>query len=302
MALAFAVEVEGLSRLWAQHRPDLVLLLGDRGEMLAAAIAAFHLEIAIGHIHGGERSGTLDEGFRHAISKLASWHFPATDQSAERLVRMGESPAAITKIGAPGLVELASFRPMPPGWLSERFGLPVGRFVALVVFHPVVQEARDAFAQTRELLQALADSGLAAVIVRPNSDAGGREIDRCLSQFGERAGFVVLEHLVREEYLRTLSSADLMIGNSSSGIIESASLGTPCVNVGSRQEGRERNDNVIDCPEVRRRAIGLAITSALALRGPFENLYGDGDANFRLRDALLALPPGDRAPKKRNAY
>jgi UDP-hydrolysing UDP-N-acetyl-D-glucosamine 2-epimerase len=302
MALALSTELSGLATLWAQDRPDFVLLLGDRGEMLAAAIAAFHLEIATGHIHGGELSGTLDEGFRHAISKLASWHFPATDQSAERLRRMGEFPERIVKIGAPGLVELASAAPAPTGWLAERFGLSAGKPVGLIVFHPVVQEAEQAFAQTREILAAVADSDMEALALRPNSDAGGREIDRCLTEIGARTPLVVLDHLTRPDYLRALGAAEVIIGNSSSGIIESASLGTPCVNVGSRQEGRERNANVVDCPQFDRRAISEAIARARRLDGPFVNIYGDGGTDVRLRDTLKALVLGERAPKKRNAY
>jgi UDP-hydrolysing UDP-N-acetyl-D-glucosamine 2-epimerase len=303
MALAFAVEVDGLSRLWAADRPDIVLLLGDRGEMLAAAIAAFHLEIPIAHLHGGERSGTLDEGFRHAISKLATWHFPATRLSMDRLIRMGEYPETIEVIGAPGLVEIASFVPPPANWLADRFGVAADRKAALVLFHPVVQESAQAYDQMEALLAALAENALFAIVLRPNSDAGGREIERCLDRWDKSGGRgVVVDHLIRHDYLSALATADLLIGNSSSGILESASLGTPCVNLGSRQADRERNANVIDCDDFAATAIGQAIARALDLAGPFGNIYGDGDADIRLRDALLGLPLGSRAPKKRNAY
>lgn len=302
MALAFAREVEGLAAFWASNRPDLVLLLGDRGEMLAAAIAAFHLEIPIAHMHGGERSGTLDEGFRHAISKLATWHFPATEQSAQRLVRMGEDASAVVTIGAPGLVEVASSEGPPAGWLSDRFDAPIGSRSALVVFHPVVQESAQAYSQIDSLLQAIEKLGLFGIVLRPNSDAGGKQIDRRLDEWCGSAGGVVLNHLVRADYLRALAAADVLVGNSSSGIVESASLGTPCVNIGSRQAERERNANVIDCDSFDPAAICEAIERALALKGPFANVYGDGEAHLRLRDALLKMPRLDRAPKKRNAY
>jgi GDP/UDP-N,N'-diacetylbacillosamine 2-epimerase (hydrolysing) len=302
MALAFAAEVKGFALLWSRVRPDLVLLLGDRGEMLAAAVAAFHLEIAIGHLHGGERSGTLDDGFRHAISKLANYHFAATDEAAERLVRMGEDPAAVTVVGAPGLVELGRLPPAPEGWLAQRFGLPKGRPTALVLFHPVVQEADQAFEQARSLFDALDRREIATIVLRPNSDAGGREIERAIATRGPRAPCVVLDHLTRREYLLTLGAVDLLIGNSSSGIIESASVGTPCVNVGSRQDCRQRNANVVDCPLFEPGDIDQAIGRAMTMDVSHSNLYGDGMADRHLLEALARLPRTGRAPKKRNAY
>lgn len=302
MALALADELAGLTRLWSVQRPDLVLVLGDRGEMLAAAIAAFHLEIPIAHIHGGERSGTLDEGFRHAISKLATYHFPATRVAAERLIRMGEAPSSITVVGAPGLVELADPPAPDPAWLRQRFALQPGGWLALMMFHPVVQERGAAFEHTRAILAALRQSDARTIVLRPNSDAGGKEIERALAAAVSGDDLRVCDHLARTEYLRAVASADLLIGNSSSGIIESASLGTPCVNLGSRQDGRERNANTVDCPDIETAAIAEAIASARALDPPFENLYGDGRADQRLHAALAALPRDHTAPKKQNAY
>jgi GDP/UDP-N,N'-diacetylbacillosamine 2-epimerase (hydrolysing) len=303
MALAFAAEVEGLTAVWSERRPDLVMLLGDRGEMLAAAIVAFHLEIPTAHLHGGERSGTLDDGFRHAISKLATWHFPATAESAARLERMGENPDCIVKIGAPGLVELSKLGDTPAHWLANRFPGTHGRRTALFLFHPVVQEADRAESQACAILTVLGAEGFHVIALRPNSDAGGRTIARELDRWQANGGDgVVLHHLGREDFLRTLQSVDVLVGNSSSGIVESASLGTPCLNLGSRQDGRERNGNIVDCPAFSIEEIRKGLAKAVQLAGPFANVYGDGHADERLEQALASLSLGGRAPGKRNMY
>lgn len=304
MALAFATEVEGLTRFWTVDRPDFVLLLGDRGEMLAAAIVAFHLALPTGHLHGGERSGTLDDGFRHAISKLATWHFPATAESASRLERMGEDPERIVRVGAPGLVELSRLA-VPSDWLASRFPETVGRQTALLLFHPVVQEADEAYDQIGAILDSLNEARLFVIALRPNSDAGGQAIARRLEEWAmQLENGVLLDHLAREDFLPTVASVDVLVGNSSSGIVESASLGTPCLNLGSRQDCRERNANVVDCPQFEAPAIRDALARALSLvgTGPFPNIYGDGCADRRLREALAALPLNGRVPSKRNTY
>lgn len=300
MALAMAEELAGMVALWQQRRPDLVLLLGDRGEMLAGALAAVHLGIHVGHIHGGERSGTLDESFRHAISKLAHFHFPTTPQSQERLVRMGEDPAAIHMIGAPGLVGLAQAADRE--WLLERFALPANRPVALTIFHPVVQEADRAGEQTRAVIDAVTNEGFAQIVLRPNSDAGGAQIDAVLDELAGSPEIRIVTHLPRDEYCRALASVDLLAGNSSSGIIESASFNLPCVNIGTRQNGRERNANTVDAPEVTAPAIAAAIRTARSLPRNFTNLYGDGRAHQHLAEAIRQIDLSPRMLAKQNHY
>lgn len=300
MARALSAELDGLTRFWQTERPDLVLLLGDRGEMVAAALAAVHLGIFVAHIHGGERSGTLDESFRHVISKLAHFHFPATDEAATRLVRMGEAPDAITVIGAPGLVRLTEGVTPDRAWLEARFGLSGP--TALAVFHPVVQEAGAASAQVRILIETLLEDGWSVLALRPNSDAGGQSIDRYLDEMKDRTGLHVVSHMTREAYLCALATSDLMIGNSSSGIIESASLGVSCINLGSRQDNRLRNANTVDCSNIEPDAIRAAIAEARTLSGPFVNAYGAGDTDQRLLAALDALDLDPVRLKKCNAY
>lgn len=302
MARAMAHELAGLTTFWQTEPPDLIIVLGDRGEMVAAALAAVHLGLFVAHVHGGERSGTLDESFRHVISKLAHYHFPATEEAAARLHRMGEDPDAITVIGAPGLVGLTEGVAPDPGWLGVHFGLSDSAPAALAILHPVVQEAGAASTQIRCLVETLIGEGCQVLVFRPNSDAGGQAIDRYLDRIDGRHGVRIVPHVDRGTYLRALASCDLMIGNSSSGIIESASFGVPCVNLGSRQDDRLRNDNTVECPSFEPEAIRAAIRAARSLSGPFVNRYGDGDADLRLLAAIDAVDLNPERLKKRNSY
>ena len=302
MAKALAAELTGFTVFWETNRPDLVLLLGDRGEMVAAALAAVHLGIFVAHIHGGERSGTLDESFRHVISKLAHYHFPATEDAAGRLRRMGEPPDAITVIGAPGLVGITDCTVPDKDWTSECFNLPAHMPVALVVFHSVVQEACVAGDQVRVLIETLLTEKYIPIIFRPNSDAGGRVIDRYLDGVTLNPRLRVVSHLSRDAYLKLMASSDLIIGNSSSGIIESASLGIPCVNLGTRQDNRLRNNNTVDCRKITATEIRVAIKAARTLSPPFTNHYGDGKTDLRLIEVLAELDLAPERLKKWNTY
>ena len=303
MARAIGEALCGMVDVLRGERPDVVVVLGDRGEMLAGALAAIHLNVPVMHIHGGERSGTVDELIRHAISKLAHLHCTSTAQARERLVRMGECPEHVFVTGAPGLDGIETLASAGRDTLCGESGLdPAGR-VALVVFHPVLQEADEAGAQTAELLQAVVDARLQALCFMPNNDAGNRAIREALGRFAARPGVRLIEHMQRERFVSWMAAADVMVGNSSAGIIEAASLGLPVVNVGSRQRSRERSENVIDVPAVSREAIGAGIARALhAPRQRFRNIYGDGRAGERIVELLATLALDRSLLEKTNAY
>jgi len=306
MGQALAQEMLGFLDVWSKDKPDLVLVLGDRGEMLAAALAAVHLGIHLGHIHGGERSGTLDESFRHAISKLCHFHFTSSTDASDRLKRMGEDPTHIFTVGAPGLVGLAENVVKSEGWIEKKFNLTPAKTCTLVVFHPVVQETDMAAEQMKILLDVLETNSCYGLLFLPNSDAGSAEIEHVIAEFQQNsrnAGrFKTIDHLDRNQYLDCLANADMIIGNSSSGIIESASFNVPCLNIGTRQNMRLRNDNTVDCPEISTALLGRAFEQARQLKGPFHNAYGDGNADQRLADILLTLPLPQSALAKCNTY
>ncbi len=305
MALGIGQTLAGLTHALREHRPDIVLVLGDRGEMLAGAIAAIHQGIPVAHLHGGERSGTVDEPVRHAITKLSHWHFVATEESRERVVRMGERREHVWVTGAPSLDGLADEAGLPREATLQALGLDAGDRYALVLFHPVVQEAGDAPAQTRALHDALqrqlAATGRRIVWLDPNADAGSGGILQALEG---AAGQTLrrIRHLPRRQYLAALRHADLLAGNSSSGIIEAASFGTPVVNVGSRQRARQRNANTRDC-EPLQPAIEAAIAAQLA-HGPYApaNVYGDGRAGERIVGLLADHPFDADLMDKVNTY
>ncbi len=302
MARALATQLEGLVGVCEQWSPDLMLVLGDRGEMLAAALAAVHLGIPVAHVHGGERSGTVDESVRHAISKLAHLHLVATEQSRQRLIRMGERPQSIWVTGAPGLDGLAeqSGGPEVRRAVCRRHGFDVESPLLLVLFHPVLQEAGSASEQAEAVLEGIASWAAAQptqpppqlLVLAPNSDAGGAAIRSVWEERLPALGLPhrLLTHLPRTDYLATLAAVDALVGNSSSGIIEAASFCLPVVDVGSRQKARERSANVINAPA---ESGAIAEALRLALRpslNPVVNVYGDGQAAGRICEILASEP------------
>lgn len=303
MAASLGEAVVGMTETLQALRPDAVIVLGDRGEMLAAAIVCLHLGLPVFHVHGGERSGTVDEPMRHAISKMATWHLVTTEGSRERLVRMGERPESITVTGAPGLDGLVASAAAEAGPLLNSLGLQPGRPFALVLFHPVVQQAEEAATQTLALARATRSTGLQILWLAPNSDAGSAAIAseaRASLEQGGASAFAV--HLSREQFATAMRHCAVMAGNSSAGIIEAASFGTPVVNVGERQNLRERNRNVVDCGNSEqeiRQALHVALAHG---RYPAENLYGTGDAARRMVHAVATAPLDAQWLRKVNCY
>lgn len=305
MARAVGEAVVGVAAALTQSRPDVLLLLGDRGEMLAGAIAALHLGIPVAHLHGGERSGTIDEPIRHAITKLSHLHLVATDESRQRVIRMGEAPQNVYTVGAPSLDDVVGRSDLPRAQVLRALGMPAGVRYVLVLFHPVVQEMAQAQVQAGALQAGLEAEvlarGMHVVWLAPNADAGSADI---VSAMQRAAGPQVhgITHLPRARYLDALACADVLAGNSSSGIIEAASLGTPVVNVGSRQRLRQRNSNTRDCAGDAA-SIQLALAAALQ-GGRFApgNVYGDGRSGERICELLATVPLSPSLLDKSNAY
>lgn len=219
----------------------LLLLLGDRFEALAAAQTALILRIPIAHIHGGEISeGAFDDAIRHAISKMATWHFPAAEPFRQRLIRMGTPPDRVFTTGAPGLDGLMD-GPRPPLAALGDIGLPPGRPFALAIWHPATAADEDPVAGLTALLDALdARPDLAVLFTYPNADAGGRAIIATLDPWAQAPAprAVSAPSLGHARYRAVLAHAALVIGNSSSGLIEAPAFGLPTVNIGDRQKGR----------------------------------------------------------------
>ena len=291
-ARAMAEAMAAFAKLYTSQKPDLLLLLGDRFEMLAAAVAAVPFGITMAHIHGGEVTlGAMDDTFRNAITRISHLHFPATQAAADRLVTMGELLETITVSGAPALDTLSGFAPWRRQRLGQEVGLDLDRPFLLITAHPATRNPRGPKAEIDAILNALEGSSLRLLFTGTNTDPGSQAItDRISTWVAGRPNAVLVPHLGQQGYFSAMHHAAAMVGNSSSGLIEAPSLALPVVNVGPRQDGRLRGANVIDAqcdPAAVRSAVQKALSPAFrdGLSGQ-HNPYGDGRASPRIHSVL----------------
>jgi len=239
---------------------------------------------------------------RHAISKLAHYHLAATQASRERLIRMGESPDTIVVTGAPGLDGIEQLALFDRTTLCAELQLDSARPLALLVYHPVTQTSGSAGRETEQILDALRARQVQVLALMPNSDAGNDMVRAALRHGATHQDVRLATHLSRERFVSWMAAVDLMIGNSSAGIIEAASFGTPVINVGSRQNLRERNDNIVDVAPDAAKLIA-AIEAALRKgRYRLHNVYGDGRTAERIVQFLRSVEPDAAVMMKSNGY
>ena len=279
-------------------KPDIVLLIGDRYEMLAAAIAAAYMNFCTAHIQGGEVSGSIDESARHAITKFANFHFPSTLRSAEYLVRMGENPNTILGIGCPSsdIARLLDRKLLPEVVDASSSGAPidVSSPFLLVVFHPTTTEYGGERQQMKEVLEALDVLKTQTILLWPNIDAGADHISKAIRVFRDErkpTWLRILTNLSPENYLQVLSNASCAIGNSSSFVRDASFFGTPVVLVGSRQDGREIDEHVLPAAPLAGDLLTAVRRQLAQGRYAPSPLYGDGHVSERIADALASLTP-----------
>lgn len=248
-----AAALTGFGRYFEETRPDMLVVLGDRYETLAVCIAAMNARIPIAHLHGGETTqGAVDEAVRHAVTKLSYLHFTSTEEYRKRVIQLGEAPERVYTVGAPGVENILEQRLLPREELEKSIGFSLRGPYALVTFHPVTLEG-DVAGQAAEVLAALEEyrreRGFSYLITKANADAGGRAVNRALARYAKEHSRDVLlvDSLGMRRYLSAVKYCSMVVGNSSSGIIEAPSLGAPTVNIGDRQKGRVRAESVIDC-------------------------------------------------------
>jgi len=308
MSKSIGTGIVGLTQTWEQLAPDMIVVLGDRVEPLAAAISGAYMNIPVAHIHGGDTGkGGLDESARHAITKFAHVHFPATEKSAERIIRMGEDRWRVHTVGSPALDTILNEPLLPPKTIARKLGLDSSWPVILVVQHPVTTQVEKAAEQMGQTLQAIVGFQYPAIVIYPNSDAGGRRMIDVIKQHENCPFIKTFKSLPRREYLSLMRVASVMVGNSSSGIIDAPSFGLPVVNVGMRQEGRERGKNVIDVAHrksdiVRALERALSDKKFLAEVKKCENPYGDGKAGPRIAETLGRIAITPRLLQKKSTY
>ena len=301
---AMGLGVLGFTEIFSRYHPDVLVVLGDRFEMHSAALAALPFRISVAHIHGGEVTmGAIDDSLRHSMTKLSHLHFVSTSEYAQRVIQLGEEPWRVVISGAPSLDNLDLVALMSPEAFSTRTGFSAVDPFLLVTFHPVTLEFDKAAEQTNALVSALERVAMPVLITLPNADTGGRAVRDVLLTFSNRSSYCkAVDNLGTQAYFSAMRYAAAMIGNSSSGIVEAASFGMPVVNIGSRQEGRVRGDNVIDVG-CRSEEIVKGINTALdanfknKLTG-MKNPYGDGRASERIVEMLKAVDLDKLFPKR----
>lgn len=298
MAKSIGLGIIEFTNEFQRLRPDVVLLIGDRYEALAAAIAAAYMNIPLAHIQGGEVSGSIDESARHAITKFAHLHFPSTRRAASYILRLGEHPDFVFNVGCPAGDYIKSLDTELPADIFSRSGVggsvdPDQPFL-LVIYHPVTTKFGSERKQAEQLLQALHELAHPTVWIWPNIDAGADDISKVLRVYREHHSAEWL-HLIKNldpvTFQKCLKKTACAVGNSSSFIRDSTFSGTPVVLVGDRQVGREHGRNLVQVPP-RSEEIHLAITGQLEHgRYPADTLYGDGQASLRIVELLKAFKP-----------
>jgi len=305
MAKTIGVAILGLTDVLARSRPDIILIIADRYEMLAPASVALALRIPIAHIEGGEVSeGAIDDAVRNAITKMSHVHFVSTRIARQRVIAMGEETWRVHQVGAPSLDHLNRSTLLNKDQLETQLNLKLKKPLLLVSYHPVTL-LRETTREAEALFTALAHRNEQIIFCFPNADSGSRElINKAESFCNENPRASIQVNLAPLTYWSLLSSVDVIIGNSSSGIMESASLQLPAVNIGLRQQGRERAANIIDVP-ANARNIQAGIDQALDKKFKtsiknISNPYGDGHASEKIVDILSTVPLGEELLFKKN--
>ena len=294
MAKSTGLAVIELATIFENLKPDIVLTVADRFETMATAVAASYMNICLAHTQGGEVTGSIDESVRHAVTKLSHLHFPATQLAADNLLRMGEDPATVHLTGCPAMDIIAGLdMSRPDELLLDNTGVgahldPEKPYV-VVLQHPVTTEFGSGEAQITETLEAVAATGMQAIWLWPNVDAGSDEVSKGLRKYREAHDpdwLRLFRSFPVEEYAKLIKHSACVIGNSSSALREGAFLGVPAVNIGTRQSGREHGPNVVHVP-YDRKAIAAAIHKQVA-HGPYSHspIFGDGKAGTRIADIL----------------
>lgn len=288
---SLGVEMMSLAQVFSALAPDLVLVTGDRGEMLTASIAAAYMNIPVAHIQAGDVSGHIDGSARHAITKMCHLHFASCDDSARRVERLGEEPWRIFNVGAPQLDTLAEVAVLDRDELAKHFDFDFGKPVIVVIQHPVLQEIDDTRHQIVETMEAIKSLGLQTVVIYPNNDAGGRIIIDAIRDYEPLPFVRTSRNLDRVVLVNLLRNAAALVGNSSAGVLEGPFLKLPAVNIGTRQTGRLQSTNVINVSHARDQ-IAAAVRQAVfdeTFRESVRNCvnpYGDGKSAARIVKVL----------------
>ena len=295
------------SKVFKKLKPDINLILGDRDEMLASAISAYHMNIPNAHIHGGDKSGGLDEYNRHAITKISNIHFPATEKSKKRILKMGENPKFVFVTGSPSVDEIKNNKITTKKALVRKYGINFYGNEILLIYHPVTTQLEKDSTQIYNILNSIVKLGYTCIAIAPNSDAGRNEIFCALKNYSKKYKFIkIFSTLPRSDYLGMLKNCGVLLGNSSSGMIEASYFQIPVVNIGIRQKNREKGKNVIDVNINSKNLVYQAIQKALKIKkskkSTFDFPFGKGNSAQKIVTHLENVSLGKYLIQKELTY
>ncbi|TZE82180.1 UDP-N-acetylglucosamine 2-epimerase [Calorimonas adulescens] len=308
---SLGIQIMGLTDIVVRENPDWLLVLGDREESIATAIVGTYLNIPVAHICGGDRVvGNIDDSVRHAVTKLAHLHFPVTRENGERILKMGEEPWRVHVVGNPALDSIRKQPDLSFDCINKKLGtdLKENTSFILLIQHPLSSEVGQAGEQMRITLQAVSELGYYTIIIYPNSDAGSYEMIKVINEFEQKYDFIkAYKTLPRDIFVNLQRKTALLLGNSSSGILEAPFLKIPVVNVGNRQRQRQHSENIIFVPhdkEKIKEAINKAINDKefINMCKNCSNPYGDGYSSKRIVDIVLNTPIDSKLLNKQIVY
>lgn len=295
MSRAIGEGIQKMTNVFLETKPDLVLIAGDRGEILAAAIAAAHLNIPIAHISGGDETtgATIDERIRHALTIFSDIHFPANEESAKNIIKIGENKDLIFAVGNPGVPIKFNLEKKEKEKIADKYQINLDKKLFMVIQHPVTTQVEEAGNQMKITLEAIKKLGEHTIVIYPNSDSGSKDMIKIIEEYENESNIDIYKNIEHEDFHKLLSISTVLIGNSSCALIEAQTFHLPAINIGDRQKGRARGGNVIDSPHNSEKIIE-AVNKASKKEfkeklSKEKNIYAKEDAEQKIIDILLSI-------------
>lgn len=304
VSIIMANAICGFAEYFRDEHPELLIVLGDRTEILGVCAAAMNARVPIAHLHGGEiTEGAVDDCVRHAVSKMSYLHFPANESYRKRIIQMGESPERVFNVGALGVENILKVNLLSKEEVCNQVGIPLDKKYAVVTFHPVTLEGEDVEPQVKELTKAMDENNqYFYLITKANADAGGDRVNQLLEAYAQsRDNVKIVASLGMLRYLSALKYSEFALGNSSSGIVEAPALGIQTVNIGDRQRGRLMADTIINC-DTSCDAICKAIQQAECTNHKPSDLYGDGHTSDKIINVIKEFLFEEKIDLKKQFY
>jgi len=307
--IGLSMQVEAMTRAVKKIKPDVLLVLGDREESLAIAIVGTYLSIPVAHISGGDKVvGNIDDHVRHSVTKLAHIHFPTSEDSKRRILRMGEENFRVFNVGNPGLDRLRNYPKLSRRELSIKIGLNIEneKHYLILIQHPLSSEYKKSYVQMKITLRAINDLGYKTIVIYPNSDAGSEGIIKAINEFKNNPNIIIFKNIPRLEFINLLRNASCLVGNSSCGILEAPFLRLPVINIGNRQKERMHAKNVIFVPH-NKKQIEKSIKKAISPKyrdkmKKIKNPFGNGKSSIKIAKILSKIKINKKLLNKEITY